>query len=492
MGKIMAVYDFDGEDCRYFEELLKNRADIRDLFCPGDKAVTFVKVSKSGILYSASNFVANMLDKYEKYHGLTIGILIRDGENLYIGWTDEEKINIHDDNVFFAPKQKSVSQETEYAISTTRDEKISRFFIFSILQGLINDGKILRLPEKVQVMKPSPYIVFSMADGWIEDNTYGTWMDIVKATSGDLKKGDRVLTVQRITRNDANDYGANSTKNQSYCNDRGRGNKNRTHDVSIADCTVYPINLIEKDEVYNIYYLQYPYSCRKKKVDEKVSEVGYTELAGPPELVKETKEFERGRLYPAFYPKVNDKLTEESVKEWACWLQHYYRNDGVISSTKSCFSKEKKYYKEYVYKAEHLESDRHIYISEEKAYCAGSYDSAKKMARANLEVFENELLNLTYLDSVRIRYAITNRKLGDWKIGGHYVDYAKAIKYLNVALSYVLQREEKEKEMLFAYTTKLPDNWQVTLADWRREHGYHSLTDARANSFVKFMQLNCK
>lgn len=114
------------------------------------------------------------------------------------------------------------------------------------------------------------------------------------------------------------------------------------------------------------------------------------------------------------------------------------------------------------------------------------------MARANLEVFENELLNLTYLDSVRIRYAITNRKLGDWKIGGHYVDYAKAIKYLNVALSYVLQREEKEKEMLLTYTTELPDNWQVTLADWRREHGYHSLTDARANSFVKFMQLNCK
>lgn len=502
MGKIMALYNFDGEDCRYFEELLKNRADIRDLFCPGDKAVTFVKVSKSGIFYSASDFVANMLDKYEKYHGSTIGILIRDGENLYIGWTDEEKINIRDDNVFFAPKQESVSQETEYAISTTRDEKISRFFIFSILQGLINDGKILRLPEKVQVMKQNPYIVFSMADGWIEDNTYGTWMDIVKATFGDLKKGDRVLTVQRITRDDANDYGPNSTKNQSYCNDRGRGNKNRTHDVSIADCTVYPINLIEWDEVYNIYYLQYPYSCRKEKVDEKVSEDGltrswdykyhYMELAGPPELIKETEVFERGRFYPAFYPNVNDKLTEESVKEWACWLQHYYRNDGVISSTKSCFSKEEKYYKQYVYKAEHIESDRHIYISEEKAYCAGSYDSAKKMARANLEVFENELLNLTYLDSVRIRYAITNRKLGDWKIGGHYVDYAKGIKYLNVALSYVLQREEKEKEMLLAYTAELPDNWQVTLADWKREHGYHSLTDARANSFVKFMQLNCK
>ena len=50
-------------------------------------------------------------------------------------------------------------------------EKIARFFIISILQGLINDGKLIRLPEEVKVMKPNPYVVFSMADGWLEDNT---------------------------------------------------------------------------------------------------------------------------------------------------------------------------------------------------------------------------------------------------------------------------------------------------------------------------------
>lgn len=110
------------------------------------------------------------------------------------------------------------------------------------------------------------------------------------------------------------------------------------------------------------------------------------------------------------------------------------------------------------------------------------------MARANMEVFKDEFLNLTYLDSVRIRYAITNRKLGGWKIGRREVDYAKAIKYLNVALSYVLEKEEEEKNMLLEYTDVLPENWQVTLAEWRHESSYHRLTPARAKSFVGLLK----
>ena len=105
-----------------------------------------------------------------------------------------------------------------------------------------------------------------------------------------------------------------------------------------------------------------------------------------------------------------------------------------------------------------------------------------------MEVFEDEFLNLTYLDSVRIRYAITNRKLGGWKIGRREVDYAKAIKYHNVALSYVLNREEEEKNMLLEHMEVLPENWQVTLAEWRHENSYHRLTPAMAKSFVELVK----
>ena len=39
----------------------------------------------------------NILKAYNRYHGKTIGIIIRNGENLYLGWTDEERVHIKDD-----------------------------------------------------------------------------------------------------------------------------------------------------------------------------------------------------------------------------------------------------------------------------------------------------------------------------------------------------------------------------------------------------------
>ena len=38
-----------------------------------------------------------MLDRYDYYHGKTVGIIIRNGENLYLGWTDENRVHISDD-----------------------------------------------------------------------------------------------------------------------------------------------------------------------------------------------------------------------------------------------------------------------------------------------------------------------------------------------------------------------------------------------------------
>jgi len=101
-----------------------------------------------------------------------------------------------------------------------------------------------------------------------------------------------------------------------------------------------------------------------------------------------------------------------------------------------------------------------------------------------MEVCGDEILNLTYLDSVRVRYVIVNRKINGLRIGGQMIDYAMALKYLNKALAYLLEREKEEEKMLRKYADELPDNWQVKLATWRREKGYHSLTNTRAKAFV--------
>ena len=55
---------------------------------------------------------------------------------------------------------------------------------------------------------------------------------------------------------------------------------------------------------------------------------------------------------------------------------------------------------------------------------------------------------------------------------------------LNKALEYFDEREKKEKEMLLKYMDKLPENWQVDLTLWRKEHGYHALTEARAKKWA--------
>lgn len=491
LGKYLALYNVDGDDTGLFEDILKNREDLRDLFCPGEKAVSFVKVSRSGIGYKKHDMFANMLQKYEKYHGHTIGILIKDGENLYMGWTDEDRINVHNENIFFAPQKETVSQKTEAEESyksTSREEKISRFFIFALLQGIVNDGKLIQLPEKVSVTKPNPYVVFSMADGWIEDNTYGSWQDILDSSNGEIKKGDMVLTMRRITRDDAGD---NKRRYEKYNNDRGRGEKNRTHDVSISDCTVYPINLVDKDESYNLYYLDYPYAAVEHRYNEKSDIHGgtscyiryeYLELQGPPVLTEETHVFEKG------FHSVYGKITEDNIEDFIKWEEAYYHEDSIHRESKIFSSHDDsiKCFRREFYKADHTVTEAHYFISEVKKDSGYDWRLGRdiKKAHSNMEVYEGEFLNLTYLDSARLRYAIANRKVTAWRIGGCDVDYAAALQYLNKALEYLDKREKKEKTMLLKYVGELPENWQVDLTLWRKEHGYHALTEARAKKFV--------
>ena len=184
-----------------------------------------------------------------------MGILVRDGENLWIGWTDQDRIDIPDGNVFYRPetKESSIEDSKGGQRTSTKEETASRYFIFSILQGLIHNGKLLHLPEGVQISKPNPYIVLSMADGWLEDDRYGTFSSIVERTSAPLQKGDMLLTTLSIKRDDA----YSDKKYRAWDNDRGRGSYNRTYDASIPNRSIEPVNLIDREKIYEIIYKLY-------------------------------------------------------------------------------------------------------------------------------------------------------------------------------------------------------------------------------------------
>ena len=63
-----------------------------------------------------------MLSEYELLHGNTIAILIRDGENLYIGWTDDDKVQVKDENMFLKPETKEIANEDEKNIHNSQNE----------------------------------------------------------------------------------------------------------------------------------------------------------------------------------------------------------------------------------------------------------------------------------------------------------------------------------------------------------------------------------
>ena len=182
-----------------------------------------------------------MLTEYRSLHGTQVGILIRDGENLWIGWTEYDRIHISED-AFLNPKTDITTVE-DSGRASTKEEIASRYFIFSILQGVIHNNKMLLLPEGTSVFRKNAYVVFSMAAGWLEDNRFGTFSNIVKRTNQQLQAGDMVLTTLTITRDDrySGRYGGMSTYLEPWHNVRGRGDRNRTHDASIPDKKFYQL-----------------------------------------------------------------------------------------------------------------------------------------------------------------------------------------------------------------------------------------------------------
>lgn len=481
LGKWLAVYDFNGKDIATFEDALKNREDIRERFAPGPKSVSVIRISKNNVLCGASDMVSNVLDTYKKFHGKQIGILIRNGENLYVGWTDEEKVRIKDENVYLKPETREDSLEE--AKVQSREEVASRYFVFSILQGVLNDGRILKVPEKINVLTPSPYLIFSMADGWLEDNRYGTFADIVERTDAPLMKGDMILTTLKIERDDAglgNIWNnGRSTRYDAWNNDRGRGERNRTHDAHIPDRRVVPVNLVDTIDTYTI--TEKKFRLTVTEVPVKVIREGNTTVTQFRYDTKKTNEY-LGKI-TSYLTVKNNKLYEkidvkgkppEQILAAAKAYGYVHTDAEQIMMDHHAHS----YYTVFE-SIVHTETEKEYYVSAKKDNYWKDTDSF-----ANMEIRPGEYLNLTFLNSVYLVYAIQNHKIGGWRRGGMTVDYANSIPYLNKALEYIRKREKEEAAMLGRYM-ELYEGWQVDVSEWRLKNNYHRLTDARAGKFAK-------
>lgn len=486
MGKWLSLYDFNADDQPLFEEAIKYRQDLRDLFSPPDKSISLIRVSRNRIQYGDNPDIANMLKEYETYHGNQIGILLRDGENVWIGWTDVDRVDIIDENAFF--KTETIINANESVRSSTKEEVASRYFVFSILQGILSRHDMIILPEGASVFKNNPYVVYSMADGCIEDNRYGTFSDIVERIGNQpMMVGDMVLTTLTITRDDrfGPDFLGRTTYQDAWNNDRGRGEANRTHDAHIPNRTVLPVNLIDVEEIYTITFDKY--KCEVEEVpDEQRSE----KSGFPISTIKSTRTNQLIGDHQEYFSVINGYyenfkkeeynlkgMSEDEIYAW--YLQQfsqYTEHNHIDIFNKSGYFLIPKGVKK-------VNAKQHIFLSAKKegALWRGTN------ANANMKIESGEYLPLTYLNSVYIRYAIQNRKIGGWQVGGKIMDYANSLSYLNTALDYLKKREDEEARLLSQHMDLYPD-WQVDLSEWRLRHRYHRLTDRRAKKFAQWRQ----
>lgn len=245
LGRMMSIYQTDLENYKLLEEALKFNDAVFESFCPQNKCITFFRVSKSAEITS---FNTNLccLDSYAMLHGKKIGFAVRNGEQLYLGWLEEEWEKEREltfaENVILRAGKKDVTAGDE-AVSTPLKERVSRMFAINVLRGLLSNGKIMELPAGEDLLKPSKYVIHNYADAWLDDNRYGDFATLVKNLHYYDREKDKILLITSASES------WNSHKNGPL---RGLEDAqvNRTHDCSV-NSGLNTINMIDKSG--NIY-----------------------------------------------------------------------------------------------------------------------------------------------------------------------------------------------------------------------------------------------
>lgn len=438
LGKLISLYDVDFDDAKIFEKYLKTSDFALEQFCPSQKCISLVRVSKTNRTLGLHPDIVNMIQEYEKYHGKTIGILVRDGENVFIAWTDDTYINIRED-MFYRPEVKTYydDEDAKSEVQTSKEEVASRYFVFSILQGLLeNDANIIHLKGKHNFIKPDDMIIYSTADNWLVDNRFGTLSDLIKKYSDDIdvKCGDEIISLQSVRPNTkSNMWGFTN-------NDRGIGYANRTHDVSLSNAEVIRINKIITEHTW---YIQY-----------KNSKSPFYDTTYRDDL--RVKDDEIG-------------ITDEQIADW----------------------KEKYPDREFIKVCHKVNHDYYVSLEKDLAWYKTKEDY-KILPRANFQVYPDEFINLVFFNSIWLEYVITNKAIGnDIYLGKYAVTYADIIKHLKFALDAVRKRETEEAKIINEYIdlNSYPE-WQLKLSDFKYENNIHKIGPKYAKQFAKYLK-NC-
>lgn len=515
LGKHISIFDFNGENDTRLIPLLKTRDDIAELLAPGEKSLTILRTSRTGKFVGANEKVDNMLTEYEMYHGKQLALLLRDGENLYIAWCDADNIVINEENAFYSTA-KQTEERAEGADSAINNaetgihEALSRYYLLAILQGMIDAKNILDFPEPVNVLDPAQkYVIFSLAEGWITENKYGTFAEMLeKSRKNPIKKGDDIITILHLSPNREGRYEKNH-------NDRGIGYKNRTSGAFLRGKTTYPVNLVLNDVVVEYDYEAIEVTeflgerevlctrngvtaketepCMKYTISENVSFTGVGNMTFGFETYRDIKaqhkdllkcvinsEDALGNIYhsePTLYYKDNDGREHRYNRR-----DYFLHEDDMAVTDKHLYCKR-------IIGCRIIKEIPHTFISvEQSGYGSYANDFKKTTYHVNLEVYEEEYLPLTFLCSSWIDEVIQNGSIGNLRLPGVTPSFADMLPYLHKMLEYLKDRKETEKDMLIKAGGKAfveaNSDWDAILCEWKIANNIHNLSPTRAKRFL--------
>lgn len=521
MGKYLSLYAFGSyiDDKQTLMEALSSRDDLRDIFCPADRCITVIRNSRTGKTVKMSKAIANMLERYEYLHGKQIAILVRDGENLYIGWTDDEKINISSEDMFLRPGVTSVSaapdkekdsyfnsyqEEKEEIIARNQErerrQRISRFFLISVIQGMIDRGGIINIPPKTKITEESRLVKFSFAEGWLKDSTYGNFDDIMsKSEHIPVKKGELVLTCLHVTRDDTFDTGKHySSSYMAYSNNRGIGDKNRTHDASIPALKIKEINKILKESEITVTFTLY----KGKEIVHLGTYFTY-DNAKAYDVIRDDPDEVIGRYTVKMHLNEDDFNKAGTLTDYEKVIFSKYNDrplwcvgeDGELDAISA--SKIRHEWLPDLTKYG-IPGDMTIEVEKETlhTYISVPMDRYNDTgSRVNFEIMPDEYVRTSYLCSTWLKYIITTGNIGDFRIGGERLSYAESLKYLNKLMDHIKARETMEKGLLidcdggekYINTHK---KWDLDLCEWRIKNCIPALTSRSAKKFLKEINKN--
>lgn len=137
---------------------------------------------------------------------------------------------------------------------------------------------------------------------------------------------------------------------------------------------------------------------------------------------------------------------------------------------------------EGINKVNYLDSDEYghcnIYVSAKKSFSTCG-------ATANVLVYKNEYINITYMNSIWLSYYVQTKKMG-----AYAEDYAKMIKHFKRAIEILKEREAEEIAYIKKYfpeADQIPE-WEIKLSHWKLNHNIRFINDFQAKRIAKYLQ----